>query len=286
MGSAGHAGSAAAPQCVLSSDEDPDESWGTALQARGLFTPVGGGGLRTVQLLGCAPSGALARSAGHLGGRCAEAGNADFALLDTEGLGMGSYFVNDVTVTAAGPSRYGDGLLDLTVSLWCASALPRSGELWDLIRHGRLDRPGMWRSFGPKGRLAWLSVALTSRTYRHRESPEDAPPGQVYVLDGTQVVDEDSFYCALGEAVNGPGGYFGWNLSALDDCLRGRWGAAPPFTLRWLNSGVAKSRLRERIDGRIDARDDARDSQGKAPSTLFDVLLEIFGEHGIEVELR
>ncbi|WP_196445501.1 barstar family protein [Planomonospora sp. ID67723] len=38
-------------------------------------------------------------------------------------------------------------------------------------------------------------------------------------------------YCALGEAINGPGGYFGWNLAALDDCLRGRWGARPPFRL-------------------------------------------------------
>ncbi|MFE2532064.1 barstar family protein [Streptomyces sp. NPDC059371] len=27
-----------------------------------------------------------------------------------------------------------------------------------------------------------------------------------------------------------PGGYFGWNLDALDDCLIGGWGASTPFT--------------------------------------------------------
>ncbi|MFD9242801.1 barstar family protein [Streptomyces sp. NPDC059556] len=42
-----------------------------------------------------------------------------------------------------------------------------------------------------------------------------------------------------GEAVNGPGGYFGWNLDALDDCFFGGWGAAPAFTLFWGSSAEA-----------------------------------------------
>ncbi|MEU9576957.1 barstar family protein [Streptomyces chilikensis] len=50
------------------------------------------------------------------------------------------------------------------------------------------------------------------------------------------MVDEESFHCALGEAVDGPCGYFGWDLDALDDCLRGRWGATAPFTLHWDHS--------------------------------------------------
>ncbi|MFG2987386.1 barstar family protein [Streptomyces sp. NPDC048258] len=93
-------------------------------------------------------------------------------------------------------------------------------------------------------------------------------------MDGQQVVDEDSFYCALGEAVNGPGGYFGWYLSALDGCLRGRWGVAPPFTLEWHHSEVARSRLIK------------HDTIHGDTVTLFDILLEIFGDHGVEVILR
>ncbi|MFD0592855.1 barstar family protein [Catellatospora coxensis] len=52
----------------------------------------------------------------------------------------------------------------------------------------------------------------------------DRPAGRTYHLDGRFVTDVEGFYCAIGEAVNGPGGYFGWNLDALVDCLRGRWG--------------------------------------------------------------
>lgn len=41
------------------------------------------------------------------------------------------------------------------------------------------------------------------------------------------------FYCAMGEAVNGPGGYFGATLDGLHDCLRGGSGITAPFDLVW-----------------------------------------------------
>ncbi|MFH8468838.1 barstar family protein [Streptomyces sp. NPDC017991] len=56
-------------------------------------------------------------------------------------------------------------------------------------------------------------------------------------------MDEPGFFCALGEAVNAPGGYFGRNLDALDDCLRGRWGTRRPFTLIWHDAEVARTGL-------------------------------------------
>lgn len=48
------------------------------------------------------------------------------------------------------------------------------------------------------------------------------------------------------KAINGPGGYFGWNLNALDDCLRGGFGARAPFTLVWSDSQVARQSLTRR----------------------------------------
>lgn len=45
-----------------------------------------------------------------------------------------------------------------------------------------------------------------------------------YVIDGAEVTGLDSFWRVLGAAVNGPGGYFGANLDALADCLRGGYG--------------------------------------------------------------
>lgn len=91
---------------------------------------------------------------------------------------------------------------------------------------------------------------------------------------GRHIVDEDSFYCAIGEAVNGPGGYFGWNLAALDDCLFGGWGATAPFTLHWEYSAEARARLAERLPA------------GDREIALFDLLLEIFEGRGVSVILH
>jgi len=259
---------------ALTSDEEDGGFWGSAQEAEGFFTPLPDEeGARRVRLAGCLPQGGLLKSVQHVGSRRALAGNAWFELLDGDGVTMGSYFVGEVTVVDVRPSTRGAGLVDLTVTLWCRDALPGSEAVWDLVRTGRLDRTGMWHGLAPEDRHAWLSVALWSRGYRRRGRP-DAPAGRVFTVDGRHIVDEDSFYCAIGEAVNGPGGYFGWNLSALDDCLSGGWGATTPFTLHWDHSTEARTRLAERLPG------DGREV------VLFDLLLEILGERGVSVVLR
>jgi len=48
--------------------------------------------------------------------------------------------------------------------------------------------------------------------------------------------------------VNGPGGYFGADLDALADCLRGGFGATTPFTLVWYGRQESASHL-SRITG-------------------------------------
>ncbi|WP_030688476.1 barstar family protein [Streptomyces sp. NRRL B-1347] len=79
---------------------------------------------------------------------------------------------------------------------------------------------------------------------------------------------------AIGEVINEPGGYFGRNLDALDDCLCGGWGATAPFTLHWDSSAEARERLVERVPA------------GDRELVLFDLLLEIFEERGVNVILR
>ncbi|GAB7029040.1 barstar family protein [Streptomyces sp. NPDC021749] len=270
---------------ALTSEDDENDFWGFAQEARGLFSPLEISpleeegekaeeeGWRRVEFVGSAPEGGLLACLAHIGGRRAVAGNAYLDVLDAEGVSMGSYFVNDVTVIAVRPSSSGADLVDLTVRMWCGEAMPGSGYVWELIRAGRLNRTGLWRELEAADRRAWLAVALWSHRYQRRGRP-DAPAGKVFTLDGRRIVDEDSFYCALGEAINGPGGYFGWNLSALDDCLRGRWGAAPPFTMEWQHSAVSRAFLGDRPEVQEEA------------VTLFGLLLEIFEERGIEVILK
>ncbi|MFD6424143.1 barstar family protein [Streptomyces sp. NPDC060198] len=271
---------------ALRSDEDETDFWGLARGAEGLFTPVGGdgsgggndaeeapdAGLRRVVLTGCRPEGGLLKAVGRIGGRRAEAGNAWIDVLDPGGFPMGSYFVNGVTVAGVRPSARGAGLVDLTADLWC-EAEPGSGAVWDMARAGGPDRTGLWRGLSTDGQWAWLSVALHSHEYRRRGKTE-APGGRTVTLDGRYVVDRNSFWCAIGEAVNGPLGYFGWNLDALNDCLYGGWGTACGFTLEWTDSVEARARLAE----------PGPSSDGEAP--FFDVLMEIFEERRVTVVLK
>ncbi|MFE3458975.1 barstar family protein [Nocardiopsis aegyptia] len=53
-----------------------------------------------------------------------------------------------------------------------------------------------------------------------------------YVIQGSEVSGLEDFWRAVGEAVNGPGGYFGTNLDAFADCLSGGYGR-PPGNSGW-----------------------------------------------------
>lgn len=259
---------------ALTSDEDDSDFWGFAHEAEGLFTPLPDGeGARRVHLAGCLPTGGLLQGVGHVGSRRATAGNAWIGLLDGDGVTMGSYFVGEVTVVDVQPSARDAGLVDLTLTLWCDNALPGADRVWEWVRAGQLNHTGKWHDLSPDGKRAWLSVALWARTYRQQAKP-DAPAGQVFTVDGRHIVDEDSFYCAIGEAINGPGGYFGWNLDALDDCLLGGWGATTPFTLHWESSAEARAQLTERIPA------------GDDEAALFDLIVEILEARGVNVSLR
>jgi RNAse (barnase) inhibitor barstar len=47
---------------------------------------------------------------------------------------------------------------------------------------------------------------------------------KIYRIDGNRISSPSDFYTEIGRAVNGEGGYFGSNLDALADCLRGGFG--------------------------------------------------------------
>jgi RNAse (barnase) inhibitor barstar len=68
------------------------------------------------------------------------------------------------------------------------------------------------------------------RRPRHKRPVSDRK-NIIVVLDGSRVTDIPSFHIALGEAVNGPNGYYGGCLDAMADCLCGRFGLKAPFTL-------------------------------------------------------
>jgi RNAse (barnase) inhibitor barstar len=175
------------------------------------------------------------------------------------------------TVEASEPSGLGAGLIDVTVHSDPTEPLPTG--ILDILAHRRTGGPtqnNQWAGYDRALRHHWAGVALT-----HRSDAPDQPADTTYDLDGRFVTDVEGFYCAIGEAINGPGGYFGWNLDALDDCLRGGFGAQTPFRLVWHDSAVAHEHLTGGYD-RLRLR----------PAVTFDYLLDMLTAHHIEIDLR
>ncbi|MFF2064318.1 barstar family protein [Streptomyces sp. NPDC058200] len=115
-----------------------------------------------------------------------------------------------------------------------------------------------------------------------------------YVIDGAEVTDLDRFWQVIGAAVNGPGGYFGRNLDALADCLRGGYGTPDDgdFVIEWRRHEISRRMLGQEETVRTLQRrlerahpdnkagiqtelDQARAGQG---ATVFDELVRLIEE--------
>ncbi|MHC9297405.1 barstar family protein [Mycobacterium sp. LTG2003] len=57
---------------------------------------------------------------------------------------------------------------------------------------------------------------------------------KTYRIDGSKVGSKADFFTEIGRAVNGADGYFGSNLDALADCLRGGFGTPEDGKFRFV----------------------------------------------------
>ncbi|MFD8985043.1 barstar family protein [Streptomyces sp. NPDC059564] len=66
-----------------------------------------------------------------------------------------------------------------------------------------------------------------------------------YVLDGTRISTLEDFWRVIGEAVNGPGGYFGRNLDSFADCLSGGFGTPDDgdYVVEWRDHQLSRTHL-------------------------------------------
>lgn len=112
-----------------------------------------------------------------------------------------------------------------------------------------------------------------------------------YVIEGSRITDLDRFWAEIGEAVNGPGGYFGRNLDAFADCLTGGMGTPDDgdFVIEWRDHTRSAralgheetARHLDQLAGRAHEsnrsrlrEESAQAALGRGP-TLFDRLVEI-----------
>lgn len=257
----------------------PDDTrWGACADVTGVFREPAEPPVRHVTLVGCRPEPPLLASIAAVG-HPTKAGlrrrrvSTEVGAVAADGsvVPLVDCIVSG-TVVSSVPSALGTDLLDVTIASDAREPRPAgTRSILDLWFTGRPFEPNLWARYDRTLRHEWAGVALA----HHRFDAPDQPSWTVFDLDGRFVTDVEGFYCALGEAVNGPGGYFGWNLDALDDCLSGQWGARTPFRLVWHDSAVARQHL---VAG--------YDRHRYAPAVTLDSLLQMFTEHGVDVELR
>lgn len=152
---------------------------------------------------------------------------------------IGAYYIGEVEVVEAQPSSLVDGT-DLEMSLQGYSLpFPHAGEIWRRWASGGPRGVGEWRKLPPEWHLSWLHVAQTAWFQAGRLATRYEPKPS-YVIDGNGIANTDSFFCALGEAINGPGGYFGSGLDALADCLSHATAGEHSFELVCRNFDVSE----------------------------------------------
>jgi RNAse (barnase) inhibitor barstar len=100
---------------------------------------------------------------------------------------------------------------------------------------------------------------------------ESAAP-RIFRIDGRKIKSVKDFYREIGRAVNGSGGYFGQNLDALADCLRGGFGTPVnrPYEFDWQHSALSRRNLQ---------------GERRGQGTFFDAVLDVFDDAGVTLKL-
>ncbi|MGE8553878.1 MAG: barstar family protein [Chryseobacterium jejuense] len=120
----------------------------------------------------------------------------------------------------------------------------------DMKINNQITEKNVWKTFKKDELQGWLVWALNSKN-------NDTPKANITVrIDGNEFHNLDSFFCTLGEEIHGPGGYFGRNLYAVYDCLRGGFGVESVSELIWINHQKSKKLLKSKFNAIIETFED------------------------------
>lgn len=178
---------------------------------------------------------------------------------------IGLYYIGRMGL--CGAVRYEDDVDDQDfIATFYGHCLPfpEAGAIW---RRWAMDLPiaeGEWATYPVEAHRSWLHVVqqcwFTTGHFAKRYGTK-----KLGYIDGRKIHSGSGFYCALGESINGPGGYFGSTLDGLADCLTNSDIAKKPFSLVW---------------------EDFYNSAERMGSSLAMSLVGILQEFGVEVTLR
>ncbi|MDX3098831.1 barstar family protein [Streptomyces sp. ME19-03-3] len=235
----------------------------------GLFKPRADPAPVPMELIGCEPAEPLLAALRRP--RAWERDWATLLVLDRHGAVMASRPVG-LAIAGARPSVLGGTLVDIGLTDGGDDRpSPVARLIWEKWYQGAPTEPNMWAPYDAQGRAAWLD--LTTRAWRVPLRQPDRSGGEHH-LDGRFVTDVPGLHCAIAEALLGPGRYFGREWNAFRDCLCGGFGVAPPFTLVWHHSEVARRALADVVG----------DPQGQL--SYFEDIVQLLERRGVTVLLR
>ncbi|MFG3345398.1 hypothetical protein ACGF1Z_10085 [Streptomyces sp. NPDC048018] len=190
-------------------------------------------------------------------------GDIEVLVLDAEGRPMGRYPLWGAKLLV------GDTSENLVVT--AQTGLPPHAEarrLWDRFRVSQ-PRRGEWCNLQAGSREAWLEVAGLRYAESASREEHSVHPREI-VMGGDEIKDVASFFCAIGEAFRGPGGYIGQSFTELEESLEDHLQGAP-VRLIWRNISVARSSLSAVMD------------IADGTTSKFDLLLEILTRNNVDV---
>ncbi|MES2038556.1 MAG: barstar family protein [Pseudomonadota bacterium] len=161
-------------------------------------------------------------------------------MLDSEGRKIAEYSVTATDILNTNVQS--DGVMDIVLAVTHFDPDLEHVNVLQAMWCRNKQTKNRWVDLDFLQRRSWLNLIRTHHCLCETDI-EDKPANMVYELDGSHVTNYSSFFIALGEAINGPGGYFGGGFDALADCLCGGFGAETPFTLIWKASNIARIAL-------------------------------------------
>lgn len=164
-------------------------------------------------------------------------------IVNIRGETVGEYLINRVVLGNVN-AEWSDGKTSSVAYRFFGNRCeyPGAAEIWRRWASGAALKKDEWLQWPEEYQDAWLHV-VQNRWFATNHRAARYGVDDVVILDGTHIVTRAGFYCALGEAVNGPGGYFGSNLDALADCLSSDFGNTALMKVVWQNHRASQESL-------------------------------------------
>ncbi|MES5820490.1 barstar family protein [Streptomyces sp. RG80] len=237
---------------------------GPCQDVEGLFVPRHGPPPVPMHLVGCEAAEPLRALLGRR--RRHDRDWVQLWALDRHGRVMYRHSVY-LRIETARPSVLGTDLLDITLTDGGDQRPLLARPVWETWYQGVPTAPNQWAPLTTEARHEWLELTATGAREQHPDRT-----GGVHHLDGRFVTDHPGLYCALAEALVGPGNYFGREWNAFRDCLGGGFGIAAPFTLVWHDSHIARRTF--------------EDDVSEEGLTYFEEIVQLLEQRGATVDLR